>query len=241
MSASIEQTLNSEWFTARLKKEIKSIEWGAILTDGFVSKITKVRVSALNEDGEEEHLSLMLKRYAQDSLCDLDMYNNFGLSREADFYNSIETMAPQERIVMEQVIPKIYYAESDVDSGFKLILMEDLSDGICPERFYSAENPFNAGKQALIQQARASFEIDHEFTLSVIEESFVAIAKVHAAFWITDRKDVARFPWARGSDWVLGEGREKWEKYIAPMVGAYDAMMEKIEDGSCDFQFSPGQ
>ena len=53
-------------------------------------------------------MSLILKRYAQDSMCDLELYRNFGLSCEADFYDSIATMAAEERRVIEEMFPQIY-------------------------------------------------------------------------------------------------------------------------------------
>ena len=71
----------------------------------------------------------MLKLYLQDTLTDLEMYNTFGLSREADFYNCLDSMTTDQREIVAALIPKVYYAESgDAETDArKIILMEDLS------------------------------------------------------------------------------------------------------------------
>ena len=90
MSADPKETFNLAWFSSRLGARVNSVEWGDHNVEGAVSNILKVRVTKTTDDGAEADVRLILKRYMQDSLCDLELYNDFGLGREADFYNSLE-------------------------------------------------------------------------------------------------------------------------------------------------------
>ena len=72
-------------------------------------------------------------------------------------------------------------------------------------------------------------------------ESFLLFAKMHTIFWVHNRSDIARFPWARGSDWALGNGRDKWERLLGSTVSAYDTMMKKIENGTFGIRLLAGR
>ena len=43
----------------------------------------------------------------------------------------------------------------------------------------------------------------------------MAAAKMHASFWM--HEDLTIFPWAKGLDWMRGEGKERWEASLAAM------------------------
>ena len=116
------------------------------------------------------------------------------------------------------------------------MLMEDVSrDGICPYRFFSLENPYNRGKEDSICAAWLSVGHDESIPFCIVAQSAVALAKFHAAFWITSQNRdgvasaAATFPWAKGSDWILGTGHERWKAITDSFIEAYERVMTKEE------------
>ena len=241
MATDLKTKFDRSWFSEKLGTEIIAVEWGESEKDGWVSDVLKVNVEAKTEQGGVDSMHLILKRYicataGGTGLISDDFYVSHGLKREVDFYNSLVTMTPEQKDIVDGLIPRVFFAENESTTGGKIMLMEDVSrDGICPYRFFGAENPYNRGKEDLIRAAWLSVGHDESIPFRIVAESAVALAKFHAAFWITSRnRDViasaaAKFPWARGGDWILGTGRERWQAITDGLIDLYERVMTKGE------------
>ena len=122
-----------------------------------------------------------------------------GLAREALFY---QKLAPQ--IGLLHSIPKIYYSIGDMESGSKLVLMEDLSNasyldsGIlfgpgnpnnwdrdlpsCIAKAYHLHSP-EGGSSTTTTSSSSSIVPSPPTSAQVARDTFVAIAQIHATFW----------------------------------------------------------
>ena len=112
--------------------------------------------------------------------------------------------------------------------------------GVSPIPFVSLDYPVNKADEASTLAARADAGWDDRLHLRVAEASFVALAELHAAFWMMDADYVSRFPWARGSDWLLGRNRPKREAFVAEMKSHYDGFVGKRAAGSLHAPVSDG-
>ena len=164
---------NLDWFSKVLGVNVESIEWEKIESDGVVSNLSKVRVlkELPNQEGVKvEHL--MLKQYLQDAMTDLNFFQNFGLAREAEFYNSVASLKnAKQRDALLEMIPKVYFAKGDSENGCKIVLMEDLSvSGLDPMRFTPLDHPSNVGKGDLVRETRSQVDFGRDFTYRLVEE-----------------------------------------------------------------------
>jgi thiamine kinase-like enzyme len=79
----------------------------------------------------------------------------------------------------------------------------------------------------------------------VAQETFRAIAQVHATFWKQDKlflRGEADYSWLRGKSWLLGQGRDSWEasqRIIQQIWSAYCAKEEQVESSSSSMQWDP--
>ena len=100
--------------------------------------------------------------------------------------------------------------------------------------------PANKADEAGALAARAEAGWDDRLHLRVAEESFVALAELHAAFWMMDADVLSRFPWARGSDWLLGRNRPQRESFVAGMKSKYEVFVGKRAAGTLRTPVSDG-
>ena len=125
---------NATWFSTVLNEPVIAIEWVDIASGGLISGVKKVRLTMQND----EKLDLILKFLipSPSNLIDQKTVVTLGFAREADFYNAIGNMPVELRSALSVFLPKVYHAESDWESGEKVMLMEDLSNDGIDSRFY---------------------------------------------------------------------------------------------------------
>ena len=211
---------NATWFSTVLNEPVIAIEWVDIASGGLISGVKKVRLTMQND----EKLDLILKFLipSPSNLIDQKTVVTLGFAREADFYNAIGNMPVELRSALSVFLPKVYHAESDWESGEKVMLMEDLSnDGIDSRFYFGPGSPLNRGKDL----AALTSKFPNEDPAVIAEESFKCAARLHASFWGTSEFSDAR--WLRGWQWTRGKGKEEWEiRMKGPLNGEWVTNLE---------------
>ena len=159
-----------------------------------------------------------------------------GLAREALFYNEL---APRVSSSVtndnNHITPKTYFSWGNMETGEKMVLMEDLSaDMIDSGVLFGPGNPNNWSRDlpAMIQ---ASFPkpdtLPPPTAAQVTKNTFMAIAKVHAHFWNNHTLFCKEDSWLRGSDWIQGQGQASWEasQSIIQDIWKRPAVQERVQ------------
>lgn len=142
-----------------------------------------------------------------------------GLAREALFYQKwsrLATAVACSPCQLGQVLPRVYHSSGSMETGEKLILMEDLQSeesGGCVQLGYLFSaigdwpgNPNNWNKDlSIVDSLPRQIDVREATMLA-----FSVAAKIHAPFW----RCAALFehPWLRGAEWMKGAKRDEWEK-----------------------------
>lgn len=167
-----------------------------------------------SSDDTKESKTLVAK---QVSPSELQLSRTLGLAREAIFY---EKLAPKIKIPSSKdrsdssseqtdpCIPKIYYSSGDMNDGSKIVVMEDLSDGFVDSGILFGPGNPNNWKRDLIKKIADAFPTSVLTSFEVANQTFLAIANVHAAFW----RDTTLLgeDWLRGSSWIRGQDEDAW-------------------------------
>jgi len=81
--------------------------------------------SLVNYGKEDTMMTLVAKQVVPQS--GLTSSRQLGLAREAIFYNKLASKIQLSSSTSTSCIPKIYYSYGDMESGSKVVIMEDLS------------------------------------------------------------------------------------------------------------------
>lgn len=137
-----------------------------------------------------------------------------GLAREAMFYN---TLAPKIRIpsyngddTRAPCIPKIYYSYGDMSDGSKIVVMEDLSGGFVDSGILFGPGNPNNWKRDLKSKIADAYPSAVPTSFEVANQTFLAIANVHASFWRDKELLKEEYSWLRGSSWTSGNDEASW-------------------------------
>jgi thiamine kinase-like enzyme len=156
-----------------------------------------IRVSLADEDGTSQtqlHHWVVLKQVSDDKLV---FSQSLGLAREALFYSKLTPWLQGKNIV-----PEIYYAFGNMETGQKWIVMQDLSlneQAVDSGIFFGPGNPNNWSRD--LEQLVSKIESPpsaHE----VASKTFLKMAQIHAKYWLN--QDLLEYDWLRGSGWVKG-------------------------------------
>lgn len=157
-----------------------------------------------------------------------------GLAREALFYDQL---APDLN-TSEEIIPHIFYSWGDIESGSKVVLMEDLSQkSLDSGVFFGPGNPNNWNRNLDEQVKRAG--ANPPSAAEVAQVTFKAMAKVHATFW--EREDLLdpKYDWLRGHQWLLGKGKDSWEASQQLVQNFWQACLKREADGHSTIRWDP--
>lgn len=130
-----------------------------------------------------------------------------GLAREASWF---VTFPDSDSSAARHVYtPRIFYSWGSMETGEKLIVMEDLSQKACQSGlFFGPGSPLNWGKDDAISAAKNRFP---GVTLeNIVEQAVVMAARQHGASWL-DRDLLKHKDWLRGVDFLNGDGQQALE------------------------------
>lgn len=183
--------------------------------------------SASHQDKEKDDSlpcdELVLKQIIPEHGADLS--KRLGLAREALFYAKLAPRLYQN----ENILPRIYYAHGNMDTGEKCLVMESLASWVDSGIFFKPRtgdskgnkpfwgNPNNWSRDLDCLLANAYGQpqppqpSNIPTTKVVAQSTFVAAAAVHAAYWRDQSLLEASNDWLRAHAWIQGRGKESWE------------------------------
>jgi len=183
--------------------------------------------------------TLVAKQVATSSGKEMSL--RLGLAREALFYNKL---APKVKINAEDsstpCIPKIYFTSGDMRDGSKFVIMEDLSKNFIDSGIlFGPGNPNNWNRDlpARISESYTTSTCPNSF--QVANETFLAIANVHATFWNDKSLLKEEFSWLRGSCWISGKGEESWKASQGMLQSMWTRMTIEEADIDSRIQWDP--
>ncbi|KAL6073840.1 APH domain-containing protein [Balamuthia mandrillaris] len=161
-----------------------------------------------------------------------------GSAREAHFYHGFASyQAPRalgsvsECAAVRSVVPRIYHAEGSYFTGDYVLVMEDLSHReACLGSHVLGNQCWGPVKNfpKLLQT--------EEVGVQMLEEVFVAMADVHAAFWRDEK--LLEHSWLKAADWLKGRDRARWELAVEGMRRKWRTLLESIQQKKTSVKWS---
>ena len=152
-----------------------------------------------------------------------------GLSREALFYKEL---AP--RLNDFGGICEVYVSQGNMETGEKLIILEDLKDSIQSGYFFGPGSPHNWGKDLDFYCSQAK-GIDSEYITSRL---FSIMGKFHGQYW-NDVNLLKHSSWLKGCNWINKSGEESFHAAQNQALNCWKITKEKIENGTSDLNWDP--
>ncbi|KAG7360672.1 ecdysteroid kinase [Nitzschia inconspicua] len=169
----------------------------------------------------------------------LPLSQQLGLAREAHFFTRLASRIKLQNdrndrdsidSTTSPCIPKVYYAYGNMQSGTKFILMEDLScQYIDSGILFGPGNPNNWDRDLPAKIAAAYPKAKPPSSYEVANETFLAIAQVHATFWKDTSLLSDDYDWLRGAAWINGKQEESWKKSQGVIQEMWKNMETTIE------------
>ncbi len=107
--------------------------------------------------------------------------------------------------VLGALVPTVAYAEGDMETGDKRVIMEDLSSYVDSGALFGPGNPNNWARDLRTFEERAGAPSPAAVALA----TFRAYAQMHAKYWRDEK--LLGLPWLRGAEWARGQNRRAWE------------------------------
>ena len=159
-----------------------------------------------------------------------------GLAREALFYGRLASRIGLSSESNEGVcIPRIHYSYGDMNTGEKIVVMEDLSSSYVDSGILFGPGNPNNWERDLDRLVADAYPSAVPTSSEVANRTFLAIAEVHAAFWRDGNLLDDEFGWLRGSSWIGGNGEESWrasQGMLQKMWEGYTQAAKKSDNGS---------
>jgi hypothetical protein len=193
----------------------------------------KLSVTFNGNKDESKTLSLVIKQVPPSGRGQSKM---LGLAREALFYKNLAPKVAAAQNKATEIIPKIYHSFGDMASGSKLVVMEDLSASsyIDSGILFGPGNPNNWTRDLplLISKAYNGNEKTPPSSYQVANDTFLAIAKVHATFWRDE--SLLSSSYLRCANWIQGQDKASWEGSQGFIQGIWKKLHESSTTNSID-------
>jgi len=215
------------------------MRWATVQFQAPIASAAGESASETKPEAGEADLRVVLKV----SKAGDDRAIKYGLAREAKFYQNWERLAAEADgttrssstatcDLLAGFLPKVYFAEGDLATGAKRILMEDLGKCVQAGYWFGDANPNNWGKDLGKETARLGDAQTQEqlTTEAVTHLCFSAAAQLHAGFWNCQRlvgSADSEFGWLRGSQWLAGEDKQMWETSQASVRTSWEQAKAK--------------
>jgi len=171
------------------------------------------------EDPEKPPLSLVIKQVPPSGL---GQSMRLGLVREGLFFRDLAPSLEQSGVAS---IPTVFYAYGDMETGEKVVLMEDLSGNFIDcGILFGPGNPNNWSRNLhdMIDKAYGGGTTLSSF--EVARQTFNAIAKAHATFW--KDKSLLERRFLKGSGWIQGKERDSWVNSQSYIQSVWKTLLE---------------
>ena len=215
-------TIDTKWLSAHLGQRVTQFS----LDQSDLEKLNKASglrfATATLEDGRVLPLVLKLA-------IDLPMSKQYGLAREGLFYQlwaSLPCSLPMaadgsaSESPLGKVLPNVYHSEGSMETGDKLIVMEDLSQSYVQlGYYYGPGNPNNYGKDLAALTSKLPMDV-----ASATHLAFSAAAKLHAPYWGCHMEH----PWLAKAAWLTGKNEDEWTSAQGFTSAAWAKVKAKI-------------
>lgn len=215
--------LDASWLSERLKQSVVSFTLDEV--DQAKLNYTSCLRFATVELADGSVLALVIKMAAA-----AQMSQTLGLAREAYFYShwrELETVDGAS-CELDLVLPRVFHAEGMMETGSKIIVMEDLSaTSVQLGYLFGSGNPNNWDKDlAALSAGKANVS-------EATRLAFSAAAKLHAPYWCQSLLvGNASLSWLRGTQWLAGQDASGWKAAQANVARLWDEVKAKIADGA---------
>jgi len=210
----VETMCDTTWLSTILGRTITSAHFESMSGAGGLSgaEINRMKLTALDGDA----FSLVVKTSPESKRVSSA---NLGLPREAIFYSEFASS------LSGLALPKVFYAQGDMKSGKKTILMEDLSDCVQSGYFFGGGSPLNWGKDlAALTSKFAGITAE-----DVTRVCFVEAARLHGKYW--GQESLSELSFLRSSDWRKGDNKASWIASQSYVTTFWEATVKKIQAG----------
>ncbi|KAJ3073999.1 hypothetical protein HDU99_001813 [Rhizoclosmatium hyalinum] len=190
---------------------------------GLSGKMRKVEITS---DDSSTPSTLILKSYTN-----LERSKTLQLAREAFFYNALAAK-------LGGVTPKVYHAFGDMDTGEKVILMQDLSSThVQAGYFFGNCSPHNWGKDLVGLTGGLDQNSEERVALTriIALHAFKIAAKMNSTFW--KDKSLFKHSWLRSVGWLQGNGETEWKQHQETAFRAWRAEKSRIDDGKAQVKW----
>jgi hypothetical protein len=194
-SVTANEVETKEWLSAHFKKPVADLTIVDMSgTGGQSGAIMKKLVLKFEDDSD---LSVILKSTAE---AGQPFAKSLGLSRECFFYDMLGPTLSNVRL------PEVYFAYGSMETGEKVILLENLSECIQSGYFFGPWSCINWGKDLKALCASAPEGLGPE---DMARKSFLMAANMHAKYW--NDPSLLTHGWLRMARYARGEDRAVWE------------------------------
>jgi hypothetical protein len=221
-AASAWAALDAAWLSARLGRAVARLSLDAADT-GKLNALSCLRFARAElSDGTQLALAIKLAAASPTS-------RRLGLAREALLLRHWRELSTAEGSSCElgSVLPPVLHAEGSLETGAKVIVLEDLSAS-CVQlgRLFGKGNPNNWGVDLEASTRRVPPALD---AAAAMRLAFSAAAKLHAPYWgcraLVGQPSLS---WLRGAGWLGGRESEAWVATQADVAARWGAVKAKI-------------
>ena len=120
-----------------------------------------------------------------------------------------------------------------MDTGVKLLLLEDLSDCIQSGYFFGSHSPLNWGKDLDLLTSSATNITNND----IISNVFSVASKMHAKYW--NSKELGDITFLRCNDWQKGDNEKGWAASQAMSVNSWTTIKTTFTNGNPTIEWDP--
>jgi hypothetical protein len=149
-----------------------------------------------------------------------------GMPREAFFFNKFGQQ------LTEVSLPTVWNAHGNMETGNKVLLMEDLTECVQAGYFFGQTSPLNYGKDLEDLTKGCPYSAEQ-----VASACFKQAALIHGKYW--GDKSLLECSWLKGTAWINGESKENWEAHQKMCAGGWAKTSAAIKSGETTVKWCP--
>lgn len=184
-----------EWLSTHFKKTVNDLT--IIDMSGSGGQSGAIMKKLVLKFDDETELSVIMKSTGEAGQA---FARSLGLSRECFFYDILGPTLSNVRL------PKVYFCYGNMETGEKVLLLENLSDCIQSGYFFGSWSCINWGKDLTALTAGAPEGLEEK---DMARKSFLMAAHMHARYW--NDSSLQTHEWLRMVRYTRGEDRAVWE------------------------------
>jgi hypothetical protein len=192
LSLTEEKVQSKEWLSTHYKKQCINVTIIDMSSAGGMNCIMKKLVLEFSDGPDLTVVMKCVRPRGQSHSKDL------GLPRECLFYEELAS-------TLNVKTPAVHFSYGNMETGEKILVLENLSDCIQSGYFFGPISPLNWGKDLKALTASASEGLTET---DIAKKAFLMAANLHAKYW-NDPSLMSKV-WLRSTQWYIGEDKQSW-------------------------------